>query len=224
MTARSEIVSVSADDEIQKILQQADSGTFVIFDYNGVIVTSNDDFQKNKNMLKDLVGYFEQTLGKSKSDELLANVKKQSDWKLLNPDWPEIISQLQSIGAKTLLLTACRTGKIGEIYAEDLRIKEVKDFGIDFSKSWKNFPTTQFTNFSISSGDGYPLFKSGILFSSFIDKGSVLKEFLKYFQLKPKKIIFIDDALKNVLSVQKVCSELDISYIGIEYTKAHDKN
>jgi hypothetical protein len=53
-----------------------------------------------------------------------------------------------------------------------------------------------------------------------IDKGKALKAFLNHYKLKFKKIIFIDDRKKNLESVEKTISKLNIPFVGIEYTAA----
>jgi hypothetical protein len=49
------------------------------------------------------------------------------------------------------------------------------------------------------------------------DKGSALSEFLAYSKIKPKKIIFIDNKDKHLKSVEKVCQDQGIEFVGIEF-------
>lgn len=62
------------------------------------------------------------------------------------------------------------------------------------------------------------IFTEGILFSDENPKGSVLKAFLKRINYYPKSIIMIDDQMHNLISMQKVCDELAINFIGIRYS------
>jgi hypothetical protein len=58
-----------------------------------------------------------------------------------------------------------------------------------------------------------------MLFADGADKGQVLKAFLsKIPQYKFKKVIFIDDKVKNLKSVEKVCKETGTQFIGVEYS------
>lgn len=42
--------------------------------------------------------------------------------------------------------------------------------------------------------------------------------YLKFAKLQPKKLIFIDDELKNLKSVQEYCQKSGIEFVGYEYT------
>lgn len=68
-----------------------------------------------------------------------------------------------------------------------------------------------------------PIFQDGVIFAAKKPKGKVLSKFLKLSKLKPRKIIFVDNQLKNVLSVEAHCKELGIDYTGIHFTKTYNK-
>ena len=46
---------------------------------------------------------------------------------------------------------------------------------------------------------------------------------MNFSKLDPEKIIFVDNQLKNVLSVEAKCKELGIDYTGIHFTKLDNK-
>jgi Protein of unknown function (DUF2608) len=62
------------------------------------------------------------------------------------------------------------------------------------------------------------LYRYGTLFSGDNDKGEALIYLLDSIDYHPTKIIFIDDKLKNIRSVEKAASDKNISFVGIHYT------
>jgi hypothetical protein len=69
-----------------------------------------------------------------------------------------------------------------------------------------------------SLGNGKPaLYIQGILFCAGQDKGEVLIDWLKQMNFHPKKIIFIDDKIKNVMQVQKAVIKNKYPFIGLRY-------
>ncbi|HLW72804.1 MAG TPA: DUF2608 domain-containing protein [Candidatus Babeliales bacterium] len=61
-------------------------------------------------------------------------------------------------------------------------------------------------------------YKQGILFGGNNDKGKTLNCFFKTMNYYPKKIIFVDDKMKNLLSVEKAMSARHIPFVGIRYS------
>jgi hypothetical protein len=57
-----------------------------------------------------------------------------------------------------------------------------------------------------------------------LPKGEVLKAFLDYAELSPKKIIFVDDKEKNLKSVEAFAREAKIPFIGFQYTAIVDRS
>ena len=123
-----------------------------------------------------------------------------------------------------MVCTAHRTGAFcDEAHVEDLRRPELLKFGIDFLKNWEDVDAMVFENLATtlrgSENLVYPMFKKGIVFCCSVDKGKVLNEFLRRLNLKFKKIIFVDDQIKNLVAMERIAIENRISYLGIEYTK-----
>jgi hypothetical protein len=57
-----------------------------------------------------------------------------------------------------------------------------------------------------------------VILTALSDKGSILKLALQRAKLLFKKIIFIDDDLRNLQSVEKICHEMGIDFQGFQYT------
>ena len=62
------------------------------------------------------------------------------------------------------------------------------------------------------------LYRHGIIFTGNNDKGETLLSFLKTLNYYPKKIIFIDDKMYHIRSVEAALQNTNIEYIGIRYT------
>lgn len=145
---------------------------------------------------------------------------------LVEKGTPLIIKDLQKKGIKFIGLTATMCGRLGQVQClEEKRYQELLDFGIDFSDSFKEIGTAVFSNLN-RFNHCYPAFRSGILYSngeqSKNKKGTVLIELLKKTRSKHKTVIFVDDKLSNLQSVEESLKQYDptIQYLGLEYTGA----
>ncbi|HRW58961.1 MAG TPA: DUF2608 domain-containing protein, partial [Chlamydiales bacterium] len=69
------------------------------------------------------------------------------------------------------------------------------------------------------STPAHPLFYKGMIFTCCSNKGKSLEQFLLYAKIHPSKIIFIDDKLKNLVDIEKLCEKEDIPFLGIQYLK-----
>lgn len=70
----------------------------------------------------------------------------------------------------------------------------------------------------------YPCFyKRGILFSGNNDKGEVLSRFFDIMNYHPEKVIFIDDKMKYLLSVEKALQDHQITFVGIRYSGCDER-
>lgn len=130
-----------------------------------------------------------------------------------------IIRELQNENIPTLALTAAEARKLGEMESfANFRINQLMEMGFDFSNT---FPRIEFLKFTKSDDkEFHPIFKSGILFASKHPKGEVLKQFLEALHLSPKKVVFVDDRMEYLQSVEKTMSEKGIEFIGLYYTAA----
>lgn len=224
--ANAEIVRAPDIKVIEKLLSEIDADTLVIFDVADVLLTSKDQILKaqNKKYKKKLKSNLGQSMSKSEAQVLYSIINKERKNGPVDPKMPHLISNLQSKGVKVLGLTNCFTGKLGNIESlEDWRLDELKRAKYDFEKSWELTESKTFENLESSNKEALPpVFKKGVIFASRVPKGKVLEVFLDYTKFKPKKIIFVDNKMKNIESVQSFANAHNISFIGIEYTAVID--
>jgi len=70
----------------------------------------------------------------------------------------------------------------------------------------------------------YPcLYKYNTIFASNNDKGNTILKFLDIINYHPQCIIFLDDKMYHVVSVEKAALSHNISYIGIRYSGCDDR-
>jgi hypothetical protein len=211
------ITSIESFNDIRSELDSADKDTLVIFDVDDVLITYNDM------VLRPCGARFRPASWKDIDPKeipyLMSIMLNEGKIILIDPSAPRLVNKLESRGVKTIALTAARTGKFGVIEnAEDWRLKILKQFNLDFSKS---FPKNQIIYF----GDGakkendYSLFKDGVLFlgDEKSTKGALLVQFLDKVQWKPKKVIFIDDKMSHLSSVETALNEAKIPFQGYQY-------
>lgn len=175
-------------------------------------------------MLNRVAYKYGKSLDKNSYINFRSIVMQDMSMYLLDNKWPLLISVLQSRGIKTVLLTACATGKFGIIDSmEEWRQNQLLAFGIDFKKSWMDQEYIKFTEFtpSIRFSGGIPTFSDGMLFSEDISKGKTLRAFLaKVKNRKFNKVVFIDDKIENLKSIESISQILGIEFVGIEYTRS----
>ena len=145
-------------------------------------------------------------------------LQKEYDFSLLvEKQMPFIIKNLQLSNAKVMALTRIRLGSIGQISShEDLRLAKLMKHGIDFSQSapcLEKFVLTE-----VISQSSFPVYKNGILFVEKESKGIALDAFLQKIKWTPSKVIFVDDKIDYLKSVQSTVEARNLPFLGFHYT------
>jgi len=142
----------------------------------------------------------------------------QGGFELTEERIPTVIQDLQVRKIPTLALTALGTGKYGKI--DDFvayRINQLSQFQMDFSQAVSQKEIV-FDHLKPVRGS-YPEYRKGILFTNWFEnsKGVVLAAFLEKIGRRPQKIIFFDDSMRNLLSVEKEMKKAGIPVELIHY-------
>jgi len=205
------------------VLKCSDQDTLVIFDIDDVLIMpiEEDDFRHpcRLNLLNLIMNVMNKDQKVFLESIIFANTKRVLVDRLILT----ILDYLKLNKISTIALTATGSGRFGVIpRIENFRIKELNNAGISFTNLNKlndNYFANDLKNYYkvFSKASGIPCLKSGIIFAAGIDKGSVLKHILYKYNYIPKKIIFIDDYLYNVASIQQLCIKLKISFYGFHY-------
>ena len=214
------INTISSFCLLESALKKVDSSTLVIFDVDHVIIMPTDEHSFSRNLDRKKI-WNNLVIKHSKKDAIFLRsiTVKSAEWRLVDPYIIKIFSYLKNKEIPTIALTSHRTGRYGIIEKmENLRIKELKDFGIDFTKlnSLKgHLSINKFKNIN-----GIPMLKNGVILTAEIDKATILEYILHKKNYYPKQIIFIDDQIRNLEAIQKLCNKLKIKFQGFHYIAA----
>ena len=222
-----EIIEVQDAKMIGTKISELKKGDMVLFDVRDVLFRSTDQVltHEHKSVFKQKFVEIEEKLGKDEAIRLRSIVLTSYKPVLVDNEMPKIIREAQKSGIIAFGLTSGKTNEYGIIKNRaDLRIKMLKDFGIDFSKSM-DLPYISLGDAADENSfeNGNSIFKDGVIFASRLPKGEILGRFLKETKLKPSKIIFVDNQLKNINLVAEKCNDLGIEYVGIYFTKSSKK-
>jgi len=219
--ALAEITTTSTLTPIELAIQQADSETLVIFDVDDVLITAKDQILQpaHHKFAQKLEENLESRHSESEAQILWSIIWLTRVNDLVDPQMVSLMNEAQGKGLKVMALTNAWTGAFGKIPSiEDWRINELEGFGYMFKDSWSALKSKTFEALKSKDPKRFPVFKDGIVFTSNLPKGEVLKAFLEHASLSPKKIIFVDDKLKNLKSVEAFCQKAGINFAGFEYT------
>jgi Protein of unknown function (DUF2608) len=124
---------------------------------------------------------------------------------------PELMTYLIDNNIAIMALTA-RSFFLAEQTAEQLHNLDINFF----------IPTINSPDVILPTA--YPCFyKDGILFTGTNDKGEILNYFFDFMDYHPEMVIFIDDKMKNILSVEKALQNHLIPFVGIRYSGCDDR-
>ncbi|NDA90141.1 MAG: DUF2608 domain-containing protein [Alphaproteobacteria bacterium] len=146
------------------------------------------------------------------AEYLISQILFTSKFELVSPDMPNFINELDK-KMTVVGFTANSSGKYGIVQNEaELHLSRLNSLGYHFKD-----------NGDLLKGE-FPECISRVIFANKADKGKVLLGFLKQLNKNYKNIIFVDDRLKNLTSVQNIVKDHEINYLGVHYTELKDKN
>ena len=210
---------------VQKLLKLADKDTLFIFDVDDVLITpSDEDNFKHpyRNQLWELIA---NKLTLEKREILESSVVYVTKQVLVESRIINIFDYLKLQQIPTMALTAFGTGKFGVITKkEDFRIKELDSVGISFLSLTPlrgELLAIELENTNMIYSDlickGIPTLKSGIILTAGVDKSVVLEYMFSHYQYYPDTIIFVDDCMRNIVSLKNLCIKLKINFYGLCY-------
>ena len=189
--------------------QQAAHETLIVFDIDDVIATTKG--------YKGSTKWFDGKINKfvSKGHTFLDSVNLvmpsfttlqfKKDLKKVDKNAPKLISELIKNGHTVIALTNRST------HLSKRTVKQLAKLGVRFCDNL-------IQEKRILLDMHCPcIFKKGIIFMGENQKGPSILAFLKKFQINPKKIIFIDDKLKHVDSVESTLKSANIDHVCIHY-------
>lgn len=181
--------------KMAEVLKEVDEGTLFITDLDNTVVETPQMLGSDQSydyVVRDL-----QKKGDSrevaidKALETWVSVQHVTRVQAVEADIPSLFKGLQERGVTVLALTA----RPLTIVATTER--QMKDLGIDFARR----PVRCKTRFFRAPRPA--LYERGILYSDRNNKGHVLTRFLRLCRLRPRKIVFVDDKVRNVTNVHR---------------------
>ncbi len=216
------IIEASDFKVIEREINQLDDNALVVFDIDYTLIIPNDLILApcgevyRQEFMKKLRALEEQ------GEVLDSKVLLKSQDSLVDEKILDLLAILKKKKIKTIGLTAMSTGKFGLIpNAEEWRVKQLSSLGINFFWSFPSIDSMTLSKFEGKKSQ--PVFKQGVLASAKYPKGQVLVEFLRQIQWKPSKIIFVDDRMEFIVSVETELSKELIPLISFYYTAATDR-
>lgn len=227
--AQGMIIETPDLSKLEAELQKVDKNSLVMFDVDDTLIYPTDLIQRAKHWeYRDKIT--QQTLknpaivpeGKYEKDYLHSTILNSSEFVLVDPKIVSIIKELQERHIPTIAFTKMGSWSLGVIPSlTEFRYKQLKAHEIDFSGAFAD-PKYPKNCITVKDGKSY-CFRKGILFSNEYDKGPILQLFLKTMNLKPNKIVFLDDRYDYLETVEAAMKDSGIEFIGLHYTAA-DKN
>lgn len=223
-----EIYDLQDFKEIIQLLSnhnQVNKETLTIFDVDDVLIMpSHEDDFRHPYRIDQLKLIIEQINNNPYDFEKLQSVLiANRKLVLIDNEIIQIFKILTTYNVPTIALTAMGTGKFGVIDSmEAIRIKELDDLGISFTtlspfKGKALFDDLQNIPKFLTDLKGTPSLDSGIIFTAGIDKAVTLEYIFKKYNYYPKVILFIDDLLFNLDSLQRLANKLNINFYGFHY-------
>jgi hypothetical protein len=201
-SAMADVMTISDFTPLAKLLEESDQDTLVIFDVDHVLIMPTDEHTLNRHPYrKQLWQEIEGRLSKEDMKTLYGIATSKAQWRLVDPDIIDIFAHLRKYKIPSIALTSMYTGKFGNIEKlEDWRIKHLHDLGFDF----RNLTPIkeEILLYELEERDGVPMLKSGVMLTAQVDKGKTLECILRRSNYYPKTIVFIDDMLNNIESLE----------------------
>lgn len=200
---------------LENEITHLDEETLVVFDVDFTLIVPQDMVLRGEDFWP--LAYAKSSSLPDGGEHTYSQLLLQSKSQLIDPKVLDIIEALKNKNVKVIALTAIRTGKFGHIPSmEDWRIQHLASFGIDFGPSAPYSDEIKFTEFNWKNH--HPVFKQGIIASGRYPKGEVLASFLRKINWKPKKVIFIDDLIDFIESVETEMDKFDVEHTSYHYT------
>lgn len=218
-----EVVHAPTLETVEKYVDDLDENALVVFDVDYTILVPNDRIlapcgeeylQKFMKILREM---------QEKGEILGSQVTIQAQTSLVDNKILHLLEKLKQKNIKVIALTAMSTGQFGLIpNMEQWRIEQLASLGIHLNEAFPEIEMIMLEEFE--GKKGLPVFKKGILASSRYPKGQVLCAFLKRMEWKPSKVLFIDDRMYFIDSVECELEKENIPHISFHYTAATDSS
>lgn len=217
------IISAKDLSVIENQMKDLEEDSLVIFDCDNVLTmvrVGTFEFQ-NQNFLKSYL--CEKSVSKDEFYDKIRLVLINENTYIVNQRMVDLVANLSKRNVRHMVATSYSVRPLKDVPDPmQWRIDNLHQVGYFFEKSWPD----QKGDLALNDfgTDHNPVFRGGILFCDIFSKGDCIRSFFEYIGWTPKKIIFIDDLLRNLSDVGEFCDENKIEYVGIEYLESQRIN
>jgi hypothetical protein len=215
--APDEIIEINTIDQVYKYLDQDDYNpeTLVILDIDNTLLMPPTDLGSDQWFYAMYQRYLAKGYNKQDAVYAVLPVYKQvileTDFVPVEKETVSLVKKLQNKNVTVIGLTA---RSLDLCYRT---IEQLDKVGIRFDVSNPH-------ECPIKYGTDKPaLYVDGIIFCGNYNKGEVLVSWLKQIDYQPSKVIFVDDKLKNVKSVERALHKRDFPFYGLRYANLDDR-
>lgn len=220
------IHSPATIEDISQSVTNLKQNSLVVWDVDGVLINGVDRIFHSENIHDGLANKYidyiasKYKLNQDQKELFVSELFIQRKAELVDTKILDIMQSLQSNNIPSIALTCCFVGSLGKIKSvANWRINELAKLGVNFNFNFCHLDKIKLNTLP-KVGKYYPLYKQGILFCLQSNKGQVLRTFLEKINWVPTKVVFIDDKINNLQSVQEELKIKNIQYIGLHYTGA----
>lgn len=221
-----EIIETSDYSVIEKFVKKTGNDTLIMFDLDDVLTIPHEPYNLSFPERRKHVKEIEKRIGEQEAKHYWSIILMNRKIKFVDNKIPIIFKYIEDHKISSIALTKCFTHKYGKIQnSHDWRISELKNLGIDFSKTSPFKGDYKITDIKQVNGrpSSTPMIKNGVAFTARSDKGMILERIFKNYNYYPKKILFVDDKYKNLNSIEKLSKKYNIKFEGILITKIHNQ-
>lgn len=214
----SEIIEAYHLKEFLHHLQDFDAESLILWDVDSTLIIPRDQILKpgNEDILNEIEMHYFHNKSPQEVRYLVSQVFQRMPFCLVDEEVATLVSALQNRSIPMLGLTAMRTGPFGVIESmENWRVNQLRLLGIDFSGTFPQY--AHLTWEESSPRFGHPAIKEGVICCDHVPKGIVLTSFLQKIDWRPRQVLFIDDCLEFVQSVDAAMAKLNIPCICVHY-------
>lgn len=212
---------------IMNLLDVACQNTLVVFDIDDVLITPSREDDVRHPYRSQLLQLILDNISPQKIPLLNSSIFVNSKQILVDPRITEIFKNLKLHKIPAIALTAMGTGKFGIIKKmHEFRAEQLDSFNLSFKHLTPIddehiiLKLAKINKSLDTPCKGSPRLKSGIVFTSGVDKGIVLEYIFKRYNYYPKAVIFIDDLIENLESLRQTCLKFNINFHGFHYKAA----
>lgn len=199
--------------EIKDILPSVEAFTLVLFDVDDTLLDSTMSLNSGR-----WIKYYHQTTPslcpdqQSLLDCLKSYVTKHIPVKTVEVRTPEIVKELQKREGVSVFALTARSALAME-KDESLSLPQLRSLGFDFEQTKASDELA-----------ALPSFYRGIIFTSGNWKGKHLQQIMEQAHVCPNKVVFIDDKLEQVQSVDSAMQEWGIPCDAFWYRRAEKEH